>query len=560
MNRHSADSRPHLSWLTALVLGLAAFLVSSSRINHGLVNSWLPNGPGLTTDESINVRQGLYLWNAFAQHGPLMMLPGKAEQVYGNSNYLADYVPLGRFLLGATHELTSWAISGAELSVINVPAARLTSSGALALTVFLTVLWTSRRYGITTAVIAGVLLMTMPRVVGHSRIASLETLTTLAWFAALMPLLSWWTRARPPTALQASTSGFLWGVLMLVKIQAVFLPPTLVVFAIWRYRLKALIPLMIVAVTGLVVFFCGWPWLWLDPLQNTLSYLRSTAVRSPVNNWYLGHRFVDKMTPFHYPFVIAAVTIPLHTTACMLIRLFQRRLHAEEGLLLLSVVLPLSIFAIPGIPVYDGTRLFLFIMPAVAILAARGLCLMFDAAWNSKSDSTSPPPPPRKQNGLPKILMGVLSVLLVADAAVTATQLGPFAGDAYNVIGRAFDPRGEMFECSYWGDALNTQFWEQVPEGSSLAVAPVLHPPLLQHMMAMIPLIRQRQIELEPFFYDPNEQRGLVLLIHRLADLPPELRHPPADNQPVVEIQLNDRVLARLIDTRQTTWSRKPEW
>ncbi|MCH2210296.1 MAG: glycosyltransferase family 39 protein [Fuerstiella sp.] len=558
MNSNSADSNPQFSWLTAVILGIAAFLISSSRINHGLVDSFLPDGPGLTTDESINIRQGIYLWNAFAQHGPLMMLPAKAEQVYGDPNYLPDYVPLGRFLLGATHELTSWAIPGAELSVVNVPAARLASSAALAFTVFLMALWTGRRYGVTTAVIAGVLLMTMPRVVGHSRIASLETLTTLAWFAALMPLLSWWTRARPPTALQATVSGCLWGVLMLVKIQAIFLPPTLVVFAISRYRLKSLIPLSIMAVTGLVVFFCGWPWLWLDPLQNTLSYLRSTAVRSPVNNWYLGHRFVDKLTPFHYPLVIAAVTIPLHTIVCVLTRLFQRRLQPEEGLLLLSAILPLSVFAIPGIPVYDGTRLFLFIMPAVAILAARGLALMFDTAWNSTSASTSPSP--RKQPDLPKLLTGILCVLLLADAVMTATQLGPFAGDAYNVIVRAFDPDDEMFECSYWGDALNTQFWEQVPEGSSVAVAPVLHSPLLQHMMAMIPLVRQRGIQLEPFFYDPNEQRGLILLIHRLADLPPVLRNPPADNQPLVEIRLNDRILAQLIDTRKTTWSRKPAW
>jgi hypothetical protein len=144
--------------------------------------------------------------------------------------------------------------------------------------------------------------------------------------------------------------------------------------------------------------------------------------------------------------------------------------------------------------------------------------------------------------------------------AVTITQLGPFAGDAYNGLARLLNPAEETLECSYWGGALNSDFWEQVPYGSTVAVAPVLHSVLLQDMMSMIPIVRQRQIELEPFYYEPAEQRGLILLLHRLADLPPELRQPPPGNQPVVEIQLDRRVLARLIDTSQRTWLQKPEW
>ena len=558
MNRRSSDSGPYFMWTLAFVAAFVAFLLAASRINHGLTASSLPDGPGLTTDESINIRQGIYLFETFAQHGPLMLFPGKAQEVYRDAAYLSDYAPLGRFLLGASHELLSWIISGAELSVVNVPAARLASAGALAFTVLLMTVWTGRRYGPATAVLAAVLLLLMPRVIGHARIASLETLTTLAWFAALLPLLNWWTGERPATTPQAFVSGLMWGILMLVKIQGVFLPPVIFLYAITLFRLRALRPLTIMALTGIAVFYCGWPWLWLDPVNNTLSYLMSTTDRVTVNNWYMGHRFEDTSTPWHYPFVMVAVTVPVHSVCCIILRLLKRRLDAVERLLLLSVSLPMLTFAIPGTPVYDGTRLFLFIMPALAILGARGLMLWI--ATVRISQSATIPEKTSRPSMVSKLPAAIICGLCLADAAVTFTRLGPFAGDAYSSVVRLLDPENETFECSYWGGALNTDFWEQIPEGSTVAVAPVLHPVLLQDMMSMIPVVRKRQIQLEPFYYNPDEQRGLVLLLHRLADLPPGLRQTPADNQPLMEIQLDHRILARLVDTTHSTWLKKAEW
>lgn len=555
MNSASSPSTGHLTWTPALILALLAFLVSASRINHGLVDSLLPAGPGLTTDESINLRQGIYLFDAFTQHGPLMCLPGTSAQVYGAEEYMPDYVPLGRFLLGAAHELTSWMIPGAETAVVNLPAARLASSVAVALTVLLLVLGTGRLYGTPTAVTAGLMFLLMPRVIGHSRVASLETLTTLAWLAALLPLLTWWTRERPPTATQAAISGLLWGILMLVKIQGILLPPIITIYAFLHLGLRAFLPLSIMAVTGLAVFYGGWPWLWLDPVQHLTSYLASTSDRQPVNNWYLAHRFEDKATPWHFPFVLMAVTIPLHTVCGFLLRLLQRRLDSVESLLLASIAVPLLVFALPGTPVYDGTRLFLFVMPAFAILSARGLVLLISRR-EPKTAATSRPL--RTSGGRP--MMAVVGLLLLIDVVTTIPQLGPFSGDAYNNIVRMMPADRDTFEASYWEDALNGDFWRQVPENSTVAVAPVLHGVRLQDMMSMIPIVRQRNITLEPFYYEPENQRGLVLLLHRLADLPPGLRQPPPGNTPLVEVRQNGQILARLVDTSEITWEEKPEW
>ncbi len=558
MNRKSFLLSTSFGWTPALVMGLLAFLLSASRVNHGLVDSPLPAGPGLTTDEGINVRQSVFLFEAFERHGPMMMLPGSSEQVYGDDGYLPDHVPLGRFLLGAFHELTSWSIGGAELSHYNVPAARLASCWAFGTTVFLVVMFCCRRYNVATGILAAVLLILMPRVIGHSRIASLETLTTLAWFAALFPLLNWWTSARPPRPTHAAVSGVLWGVLMLVKIQAIFLPPVITLFAFARFQLRAFIPLSIMAVTGLAIFYCGWPWLWLDPVENGSSYLMSTTERLTVNNWYLAHRLDDKATPWHYPAAMLAMTIPVHALCGFALRLTRRKLDSTEWLLLLSALVPVVVFSVPGVPVYDGVRLFLFVMPAIAILSARGIVSLLSPHFaRNNSDVATVGAGGRK---VPAAVAIFICVLCLADAALTVPQLGPFAADAWNNIRRLIPSQPEQFEACYWGDALNGDFWKQVPEGSTVAVAPVLHGVLLQDMESMIPVIRERRIKLEPYYYRPAEQRGLVLLIHRLADLPPQLRQPPENRDPLVEVQSDDRILAQLIDTSKTTWQEKPQW
>ncbi|MEO2017382.1 MAG: hypothetical protein ABGZ53_23760, partial [Fuerstiella sp.] len=156
------------SILVSVLFAITAFFLAAGRINHGLVDSPLPAGPGLTLDESFNIGQGIYVLEAFLHHGPLLFTAATAEDVFGDPAYLPDFPPLGRVTLGAAHQLTSWAIPGAEQSTFNVPAARLGACFALAITVLLLMEFVRRRYDLTTAVAAAILLLLMPRVMGHA--------------------------------------------------------------------------------------------------------------------------------------------------------------------------------------------------------------------------------------------------------------------------------------------------------------------------------------------------------------------------------------------------------
>ncbi|MEQ9411880.1 MAG: glycosyltransferase family 39 protein [Fuerstiella sp.] len=547
--------------LISVLLAVAGFLVAAARINHGLVDSGLPSGPGLTPDESFNIQQGVYLFDAFMQHGPILFTRSGATEVFGSRDYLPDHPPLGRVVLGAAHQMTSWTLGGARKAAFDVPAARLGSCLLFAMTVLLLAEFSRRRFGIATAVAAAVALMLMPRVVGHARLASLETATSLAWLAACVPLWVWWTEPLPPTSRQCLISGLLWGVLLLTKVQGILLPPLVVGWALWRFRSQAVRPLVLWGLTGAVVFFVGWPWLWLDPIANMMQYLGRATDRSTLYVWYFGQRYADKAVPWHFPFVMTLITLPLILLIGFVANLFRRSRTPSQMLMLLSVVWPLIVFAVPGVPVYDGCRLFLIIMPPLALLAGRGLCLLagFPSEPIRHQTPDQAPGTPSARSVSARLLIIGLLLLLAVRPAVDVLQA--FALDSYSlVVGGPAGAEWLGMESSYWADGMNRDFWQQVPEDSVVYVAPICHQFLLLDLDRLVPVVAERNIRLRPFEYDPEEQRGLILLIHRLADLRPMLRTVPSGATVVAEARYRNVVLARLIDTTEATWPELPDW
>lgn len=511
-----------------------------------MVNSGLPDGPGLTPDESFNILQGYFLADAVFEHGPLLWTPDGARQVFGDPNYLPDHPPLGRLLLGFSHELTGGLFPGADEALANVPAARLGSCVAFALTVLLLFEFSRRRYGLLTAVLAAAFLMLMPRVVGHARLASLETATSLAWLAAFVPLWAWWTSDQPPNTRRCLISGLLFGILLLTKVQGILVPPLVVVWAFYASRHRAVRPLLIWGLTAAVTFFVGWPWLWLDPIDHVMTYLGRAAERPTLYVWYLGERYEDKLVPWHYPFVMLFVTVPLVVLIPLMKRVAQRSTDRTSWLIAASSFWPLIVFALPGTPVYDGTRLFLVIMPGLSLLAAQGTAALLQPVANSTTSRRRP----------------LIVLMLIVLAVPPALQVvSPFAISSYSLlVGQQRGAAALGMESSYWVEGWNGSFWKQVPEHSTVHIAPISHQFQLGALETLVPIIAERNIRLTPYYYDPQLQRGLILLNHRLADLPPDLRAAPDGAEVVAEVRYSGTVLTRLIDTSDATWDAPATW
>ena len=271
----------------------------------------MPEGPGLTVDEIFNVQQGVYLVNQSRALGWINLIPGTSLEAFRPSNgYLPDHPPLGRYWLGVHHELTWWLFPPSDPDGFFVTScARTGSATAFALTVFLVGTMASWWWGPRTGFFAALSLVLMPRVFGHAHLASLETITNLTCTAAVLSVAHSWNGKEAPSWQICCLTGALFGLALLTKIQAILIPVPVAIWCLWRWRQRAIVPLLIWSATAFVVFLAGWPYLWFESTKHLMEYLGRTTNRMTLSVWYFGTKYSDKAVPWHYPFVIFTLTV-----------------------------------------------------------------------------------------------------------------------------------------------------------------------------------------------------------------------------------------------------------
>ncbi len=601
--QHVLTSIRHLlatTWPSALVAVLAWISIVIAIDPAGSYPN-MPEGPGLTVDEIFNVEQGVLLVEQAKALGWLNLVPGTSVEAFKPENhYLPDHPPLGRYWLGVHHHLTWWLAPPFEPEGPFVTAcARTGSATAFALTVWLIGAFVAlRRNGRKPPVIlsggrkspgssihvprgsqsvslpeepgdsrpplgcdagakweglfASLALVLMPRLYGHAHIASLETITNLTCTAAVLAIAHWWNGSAPPSRRVALLTGVVMGLALLTKIQAVLIPIPIILWALWRWRTKAIMPLLIWGVTANVVFFALWPYLWLDPIGHYLEYLGRATNRVMIHCYYFGVRYDDKAVPWHYPFVMFAVTVPLglHLLGAWgASSVFGRQplfaflsggrkspgsssdstvapspkapltltLSPEDGgegtrhadlLLLACTIFPLIVFALPGVAVYDGERLFLTVFPLWAIFVGRGMGWMFEFILK------------RANNWL---TASVASYACVAYLVVSQTGIRPANLCYYNELtfGQVGAERWGL-ELDYWGVGVTrellSKLCDAVPPDSRVAITPTLHQFQTDEYRRQSPILRKRQITLVPY-ESLNSPAEAVLVFRRRADV-----------------------------------------
>ncbi len=533
------------SWFGPSVIAILAWIAIVTAIDPAGSYPGMPQGPGLTVDESFNVQQGVYLVECARHYGLGLLDLRSLQEVFNDKLYLADHPPLGRFWLGLHHHLAWWFAPPAEPDGFAVTAcARVGSATALALTILLIGWYAGAAYGPLTGILAAALLPLMPRIWGHAHLASLETITNLTCTAAVLAVARFWNKAAPPTVRAGLIAGALLGLAFLTKIQAIFLPLPIIVWSIWRWRRAAEKPLLWWGIAATVVFLVGWPWLWLDPVSHIPAYFARTTARATLSVWYFGVKYADHQVPWHYPWVIFAATVPLATLVAGGISLGLRRRHSAKeesisdqagmGLLMANIVLPLVVFSLPGVAVYDAERLFLTVFPFWAILAARGLVLLVERTfvdWKRK------------------LANGAIGLILLLQV-VNLVRIAPCSLDDYSrLIGQAGGAEHQGLETCYWGDGVTRRLLEEavanVPHGGELFVSPVLHLFQLEDLRQQSPILRRHQVRLLPYQGTPQPGQYL-LLFRRRADLPDELRFGPANADLLAETRLQSAQLAGL--------------
>lgn len=539
----STATRPPLSSRTwfgpsvAAALTLFAVLVT---LDPADCRPGMPEGPGITIDESFNVEMGVYLVEAFKSYGIAALHPTSLREIF--AEYNPDHPPLGRAWLGIFHAMTQ-AVAPADVEgPFATVSARVGSAFAFALTVLAVGWMTGARFGAIAGTLAATSLALMPRLFGHAHLASLETVTGLIWTLTVLATGLLWSREEGPTDRVAVGTGFLFGLALLTKIQAVVLPPLVVLWALSHWRKRAVRPLAIWGLVGGVVFIAGWPWLWIDLPGHLAEYFGRTTGRLSLNVWYFGERVADRDVAWHYPWLLFLVTVPpglqLFAVAGILRfgKEFQRR--PELTLLLGSVMAPLILFSMPGVAVYDGVRLFLVSFPGWAVFAGLGGALLYEwlatelallpKAGEATSKTQKEKPTAARLADRLKLTRvrhpGIILAAVFSGQAMGLVWTHPYQLSYYNAfVGGPNGAEKLGFETTYWGDSLSRSLLlevaRRVPDGSTIDLAPVLHQFQVDVMRSQAPVLRRHNLKLRA--YDPENDDGEYLLVfHRKADMP----------------------------------------
>lgn len=494
------------TWPSAVV-ALAAWISIVVSIDPAGSYPGMPAGPGLTIDEIFNVEQGVYLVEQSRALGWFNLIPGTSSEAFRHElGYNPDHPPLGRYWLGLHHQLTWWIAPPFQPEGPFVTAcARTGSATAFALTIWLLgafVTFAAQR-GLSEnelspqwqGAITGLVLILMPRLYGHAHLAALETITNLTCTAAVLAVATGWNRATPPSRRAAILAGMLMGLALLTKIQSILIPMPVIVWTLLRWRQHGIVPLLIWFGVASLVFFAGWPYIWHDPVGHVLEYLGRTTNRVTLNCYYFGTAFQDRLVPWHYPFVMFAVTVPIGLQCLGLAGLVAMKPARMESqiedrwqthLLLACGLFPLIVFSIPGIAVYDGERLFLTVFPIWAIFVGRGIVAVMTLGtrrigWRQ---------------------MWLLSAVLGLIQFGANFQSHPVYLSYYNLaVGGTSGAERLGLEMNYWGDSLTRDLLQEAVTNhgalTTVEILPSLHQFQNDDLLRQSPILRSRLSQLK---------------------------------------------------------------
>ncbi len=549
-------------WAGGVLIGLLAFFLVVATLDPSGSYPGLAQGPGLTVDEVFNAQQGVLLVEVLRVYGIWILDPANVKDVFGEGGvvpYLPDHPPLGRFVLGLGHHFM-WSVAAPDSPVgMSVTAcARFGSAVLFGMTVFLIGATAGSWFGKGAGWFAAISVLLMPRVFAHAHLASLESCVNLTYALAVLCLADRWNllskteqQGISPSWKQGLFPGVMLGLAMLTKIQGFLVIPMIILWALWYGRKRAIKPLFAWGITGILVFFIGWPWLWLDPVGHLRQFLGSATDRVSLNVWYFGKLYADVDTPWHYPWVMFAVTVPLGLHLLGIFGLVYS-IKKKSGdprliLVLMCILFPMLLFS-TGAAIYDGERLFLMVFPLWGLLIGLG----GKQAWDWL----------RERRSLKQVWSIAIVFLLFQSWGIVSMH--PCQLSYYNLLAgglRGADTIG--LERTYWSDSITRSFLQEcvgkIPRGSVIEVAPVLHQFQLEEMETQSPIVRGQGWKFQPYVVEAELKKNdlessrirYVIIYYRQADLPQRFcvlnqQKKQLTQKPIVELKRKGIRLAAL--------------
>ena len=442
--------------MTVVERGLAAVRQAPRRIAAGLVALYLVvqlaglTTVGLTDDDDFYIPAGI----SYAQWlGGIATFDKQAWSRAGIDAAFTpnhEHPPVAKYVFGLCHFAFGWLAGPTDSARIGTV---LFSTLAAALLFVLAFRHLGEQRGLLAGGFSVLALLTLPRFYFHSHAATLDVPVAAMYLAAATLAL---VAERSRSA--ALWVGVVFGLATATKLNGPFLVVPYLVFAVlvrWRAawaqpgkpleRGQVYLPpvpsaLASMALIGPVVFFAVWPWMWFDTAKRVEEYVSFHLNHYGIYFLYFGRIYdKDPFAPWHAPFTMAAVTIPVAVSLLALIgiglgaKVVLRRLTEaagpdtavrREGDLILTLVLhaavAICVVAASGGPKYGGAKLFMPFFPFWCLLAGYGVLRLVEALKDA----------PVVQRAVP---VGAAVLALSANAGLQL-KFGGYALSEYNAL------------------------------------------------------------------------------------------------------------------------------
>lgn len=194
-----------------------------------------------------------------------------------------------------------------------------------------------------------------------------------------------------------------------------------------------------------IVMVACWPWAHESPISNPLQAIRmSMKFHIVVPVLFDGQMMMSDALPRTYLVKYILITTPLTvlglagigiaTAARRLLRGLDHRRAAIYWMLLVWLSLPLVLFFVMRPNAYDGMRHFLFLLPAIALLAAIGMQTLFAGMPGMKT----------------RVAVGLAVAILLTMQLGSILQLHPYQIAYFNrLVGGTAAATGQ-YDTEYW--------------------------------------------------------------------------------------------------------------
>jgi len=293
---------------------------------------------------------------------------------------------------------------------------------------------------------AALSLLLMPAYYGHTFFNSKDIpfATAFTWsiyfLIKLVEKPGWGTLLPAGLAGGAALAIRVGGVLVFALLLIAVIIQSIVLRGARRQELRKIPWLIAAGLIAWAVMTMLWPWAQSDPIGNPLQALRASTTFSDVYQVrFAGEFWPSNALPARYLTQMLLITTPLPIVTLILvgvvaaIRRVRSRIDAFAYVVLLvwAIVPPLLQVALRS-PLYDGTRHFLFLFPALALLAAIGGWEIVQLVKNAKAVATA----------------GILVALLAVVPSMV--QLHPYQYVYYNQFVDGPAGAAEGYELDYW--------------------------------------------------------------------------------------------------------------